>query len=322
MTNTILPGNQPCDRQFDEQTRQRLASAPHYEERELEALCFGIPRRAYNDLCVPDAERDEFRKAIRQSIENGSLIAEPTGTGNALYGGEWRVERVSAIRWAMGRYQDFPRWLASQAVKEIIARQDVERRAAGRYTLQEAADELARNSGERADDIVQKLKLAVAEKKLPVHRPGERLDYQPTKVREYYDEVYWDDLNAWLEDNAKRIVWRFPVPAQATKQADAGPTDDAATTNDGEPKGDDADDATDDTGLTPAQRREKLDITLERGCRRRILEKWSDIESEYGPRPDGRQVRCVLARDKSESPPNLKTVQNRLIELRNEKLIP
>ena len=73
---------------------------------------------------------------------------------------------------------------------------------------------------------------------------------------------------------------------------------------------------------TPQERRAKLDITAERGARRRILEHWDSIEDEYGPNADGRQVLRVLRRDKGEDVPELKTVQNHLSKLRADKLIP
>jgi len=75
---------------------------------------------------------------------------------------------------------------------------------------------------------------------------------------------------------------------------------------------------------TPRARRARHDIATERGCRRLILENWDKIEAEYGPNADGRQVLRVLKRnlDKGEKEPALKTIQNRLIILRNEKLIP
>jgi len=73
---------------------------------------------------------------------------------------------------------------------------------------------------------------------------------------------------------------------------------------------------------TPAERRAKLDITGERGSRRRILEGWDEIEKRYGPNADGRQVRLFLKQDKNERLPALKTVQNHLSKLRGEKLIP
>lgn len=71
------------------------------------------------------------------------------------------------------------------------------------------------------------------------------------------------------------------------------------------------------------ERRENHDITTERGCRRQILELWPTIESLH-PNPDSRQVLRVITRnaDKSKNVPTLKTVQNKLWELRKEKLIP
>lgn len=74
--------------------------------------------------------------------------------------------------------------------------------------------------------------------------------------------------------------------------------------------------------VTPAARRAALDMLGERGARRRILEKWNDIESEYGPSADGRQVLRVLARNQDEKIVELKTVQNHLAVLRGNGLIP
>ena len=75
---------------------------------------------------------------------------------------------------------------------------------------------------------------------------------------------------------------------------------------------------------TPKQRRDRHDIGKERQCRRLILENWEIVAMRYGPGADGRQVLTVL-KQKSEPGdklPTLKTVQNRLIDLRREKLIP
>jgi len=70
------------------------------------------------------------------------------------------------------------------------------------------------------------------------------------------------------------------------------------------------------------KRRDGLDIKSERGARRRILELWNDIEAEYGSTPDAHQVLRVLNRQQGEDEPALKTIQNRLIDLRREGLIP
>ena len=66
------------------------------------------------------------------------------------------------------------------------------------------------------------------------------------------------------------------------------------------------------------------DITSERGCRRRILAHWSMIKSRYGENADGRQVLIVLRQfaEPDDPPLVLKTVQNKLRQLRKENLIP
>lgn len=74
--------------------------------------------------------------------------------------------------------------------------------------------------------------------------------------------------------------------------------------------------------LLHEERRAQLDITRERGARRRILENWERIELEYGHRIDARCVLRVLNRDLDEKKPSLKTVQNHLSRLRAEGLIP
>ncbi|GGY24946.1 hypothetical protein [Pseudoduganella albidiflava] len=74
--------------------------------------------------------------------------------------------------------------------------------------------------------------------------------------------------------------------------------------------------------MSPVERRKALDISRERGCRRRIIESWNNIEMTHGPRPGARQVLRYLKLDKDDVEPQLKTVQNHLIELRKEGLIP
>jgi hypothetical protein len=72
------------------------------------------------------------------------------------------------------------------------------------------------------------------------------------------------------------------------------------------------------------ERRAKLDITRERGCRRHILENWEKVLQLHGGGADARQALVILKRnmDKSDRLPTLKTVQNKMAELRKENLIP
>ena len=66
------------------------------------------------------------------------------------------------------------------------------------------------------------------------------------------------------------------------------------------------------------------DIEQETGCRRMILENWNTIALTCGNAANGGQVlrQLKIAYGKEAKLPELKTVQNRLTELRKEKLIP
>lgn len=105
----------------------------------------------------------------------------------------------------------------TKACSEQIARQEAERRALGRYTLNEAADAIAA-TGERFAAVLEKLQDAAQRHDLPTYAPGERARYEYTngkQVRPFYEEAYWNDLNGWLERYESRITFRFPRPATA-----------------------------------------------------------------------------------------------------------
>ena len=103
------------------------------------------------------------------------------------------------------------------------------RLAKGRYQLGEAALEMETRTGERADEILKKLMSAATDGKLKTYEPGKelRFTYGPTIAecaRDSYEEAYWNDLNAWLEENEQRMTWRFPAPAPAlTSTAEKAP---------------------------------------------------------------------------------------------------
>ena len=90
--------------------------------------------------------------------------------------------------------------------------QEQRKKEQGRYTLEEAAREIAVNSGADEKDILGGLIEAATAGGLPVYRPGKQQRYRPQVVRGFYEEAYWDDLNQWLNDNEKRICWRFSEP--------------------------------------------------------------------------------------------------------------
>ncbi len=162
-------------------------------------------------------------------------------------------------------------------------------------------------------------------------------ELEPESVH-YFDEDAWtfDASRAVIDQGATTVTaanfdaWRArtfqstesaqatDAPPQVTDEvqeqsAPSGATEVTLDGNDGQGE-----------AATPAVRRANHDITTERGCRRAILEAWDDIEKCHGPNADGRQVLRVLRRIKtgSEEAPQLKTIQNRLSDLRKEKLIP
>lgn len=94
---------------------------------------------------------------------------------------------------------------------EIETQQRASRQAAGRYQLREAAEEIAEHSGERADELIKKLEQAVRAGTLPVYEPDKNQRHTSETVRDFYDEVYAEDLNTWLDRHEARIAWRFPV---------------------------------------------------------------------------------------------------------------
>jgi hypothetical protein len=87
-----------------------------------------------------------------------------------------------------------------------IERQEQARKAAGRYTMEEAAEKLEA-AGERGATMLARLKEAAqrepdAKGALPTHEPGREA------------RNIWDDLNRWLSETEPRIGYRFPDPAK------------------------------------------------------------------------------------------------------------
>jgi len=99
---------------------------------------------------------------------------------------------------------------------EETAREEAIRRAAGRYTLREAAKEIARNGRGDRPDVLRKLKTAWAAGKLVAFRPGSELQCElgdaSARLHPDYLEAYWGDLNKWLAENQPRVAWQFPEP--------------------------------------------------------------------------------------------------------------
>jgi hypothetical protein len=92
---------------------------------------------------------------------------------------------------------------------------------AGRYTLELASIYIARNSRTDERSILETLMESVREGKLKTYAPGSDGPYKSKVVREFYEEVFWDDLNSWLKNNWPRLGCSFPNPDELAKQAQA-----------------------------------------------------------------------------------------------------
>ena len=108
-------------------------------------------------------------------------------------------------------------------IAEIEGRQSI-----GRYTFEEAAREIAKNSGERdiekAEEKIYKKLCASAGDSLPFYKNGSLIKH----ISEWGDkkivlgsvwEVYWSDLNAWLNIEEDKLYkkFQFPEPQQETE---------------------------------------------------------------------------------------------------------
>jgi hypothetical protein len=91
------------------------------------------------------------------------------------------------------------------------------RRAEGRYTLEEAALEIAEHAGERPEVILERLTVAVRDGTLYVYEPGHNARHKSQTIRAWHDEAYWNDLNVWLEREECRIDFVFPDPTQSAE---------------------------------------------------------------------------------------------------------
>lgn len=220
---------------FDSQTKVNLIEASFWNERELEALCCGVPPKIYcdRDDLAPEVDRSAARSSISAAIKSGSLYATrnpDAGPGNALYGGIWHIEPARAVRWALTNptpFPCFPEWLVSSKLKDIYILQDVERVAAGRYTLDQAIELLCATGGERQEHLLAKLTDAAFSGALPTYAPGARARYtysSTVHVRPYYEEAYWNDLNSWLSENEPRLHISFPQPVGQSVFASTDPS--------------------------------------------------------------------------------------------------
>jgi hypothetical protein len=144
------------------------------------------------------------------------------------------VEQLRKQNELCARYERAIDDLESQYAEHIqreqrYVQQRAEKARAGRYTLEEAANELAASGSASEQALLHQLIHAAAEGMLPVYQPGllNRLAYgnqpgQQKQVLAFYEESYAVDINAWLEANHPRMTARLPVPCEAELLAEQG----------------------------------------------------------------------------------------------------
>ncbi|MDA8363701.1 MAG: hypothetical protein M0Z84_07745 [Gammaproteobacteria bacterium] len=116
---------------------------------------------------------------------------------------EWAEKKGFVPYWI----SEMPRQNEQEQAGRLAAR-----RSAGRYTLREAANEIAHHAHGDRREALRKLKTAWKKKNLAVFEPDSTLSCESSRLHPDYLESIWSDLNAWLEINEPRITWRFPAP--------------------------------------------------------------------------------------------------------------
>lgn len=91
-----------------------------------------------------------------------------------------------------------------------------------KYTVEEAASMLAKETVERESELFSRLDAAVLSGALPTYPRGSQLKInygaQSThqrwmQPRGYQEYVFWYDLNKWLDENFQQVSYKFPNPA-------------------------------------------------------------------------------------------------------------
>lgn len=110
--------------------------------------------------------------------------------------------------------------------RDGIIRDKEAKDAAGRHTIEEAAHAIAEATENSVTSIADALTRDVFASKIPAYMPGKTIPktYQSSReVREWYEELYWDELNTWLTQELPRVTFRFPSPSLQAKPANDSP---------------------------------------------------------------------------------------------------
>jgi len=143
-------------------------------------------------------------------------------------------------------------------------------------------------------------------------------------LAEHFDEsivVELSEVTAWAEATGIAVAGEIANRLKAIEARFIESQDPAST---GASKSAEPTAPVETTSEKPADGPKWYDIEQEKGCRRMILENWGTIALTCGNAANGGQVlrQLKIIYGKEAKLPELKTVQNRLRELRKEKLIP
>jgi hypothetical protein len=139
---------------------------------------------------------------------------------------------------------------------------------AGRYTLGQAADYIARNANADREGALKLLTESVTNGTLITYAPGLNNPYRGRVVRDFYEEVFWDDLNAWLVRNRFRLGWSFPDPGISETTAKPKP----------------------ETATGGANAKTESARTRLKSIAREIGEQWMKAERKDGRDPGGNEI--------------------------------
>jgi hypothetical protein len=212
----------------DDRRRLPVRDALNITAEAIHSAAIGSASRA-DAMCMkvtPDEQLRLLERAVR--VGEVTVLNSTTLTPMTPLSGE-ALDRASIARDQLQHFARVHLRVALLVPQRFEKHQ--QRRADGRYTLEEAANEIAQKAGERADVMLGKL-MKAAGRELLVYLPGRNARYSygeggVMRVREDYEEAHASDMNKWLAEHEPRITFRFDEePTDDTERAAPASTDD------------------------------------------------------------------------------------------------
>src|SRR3972149_10362729 len=83
------------------------------------------------------------------------------------------------------------------------------KRKYGRYTPEEAAAFISERTGEDAKVLKNKIMDAIRRGEILTYGPFSTIKKDSGIIRDFFEHVYWNDLNDWLKKNEPRLDFQF-----------------------------------------------------------------------------------------------------------------